>query len=356
MLENRNPKSKTSRLISSPSPDAGHEVAKRFSFERWYFDAISDDGREVLVLSFYDNYPFSPRYFDRRIGRGDDRMIRHPAVTFLYSVEGKIVMEAVNEWGVDHFVTSGSDANCSIGDSSFRVEKAGYGSGYIVRIDMITARRRRIQADLEWLSVESDSSGVSQSSESEVVVWNPVIPRSDVSGRIVRTGMRGRTRSIFHFRGTGYHDHIQNSQPFERSVDLRCWGRAHFSDITAMFQNVSYCDDVGNSAHIALVNRDGISTIPAKFIKHDTGSDGNLPSAYFNAEDGLSISVRAKMLLQRGFLEQRMLADVELSATDGSKRMSEGLIEHWHPSGLRNPLFRWITDLKIGRNGGSPYF
>ena len=264
-------------------------------------------------------------------------------------------MEAVNEWDGDHFAARSGEVNCAIGESSFKVEKAGYGSGYFVHIDVTTARRRHIEADIEWLSIESDLAAVPQSSKNEKVAWNLVAPRSDVSGRIVRTGVRGKTKTVVHFRGTGYHDHFQSFHPFQMSIASRCWGRAHFSDTTAVFQHIAYGDKADDASCIALVNEGQISATPSTFIRVDNGAEGRLPSANFVANDDLSISVRAKTSLQRGFFEQRMIADVELSMPDGSKRSTEGLIEYCRPGGLTNPLLRWMSDLKIGRNGGSPY-
>lgn len=356
MPDNRDANSAPTPFISSLAADAWHGVSDRYSFERWHFDALSDDGREALVISFYDNYPFSPRYLDRRTFTGDMRSDRHPAVTFLYAVDGKTVMEAVNEWDGDRFSASSGEVNCSIGDSTFRLEKSNYGSGYLVHIDVITARRRHIEADLEWVSIESDLFDLPQAAEKTDVAWNLVAPRSDVSGRIVRTGSRGKTKTVVHFRGTGYHDHFQSWRPFQSAIGSRCWGRAHFPDTTAVFQHIEYSDEPAEASCIALIKKGKIAVSPSSFIRLGNGADGKLPSADFIGQDGLSISVRSKTSLQRGFFEQRMIADIEISTSDGTQQTTEGLVEFCRPGGLTNPLYRWMSDLKIGRNGGSPYF
>src|SRR5688572_28157733 len=94
------------------------------AFESWHFDALSDDGREAIVINFNDNYPFSPRYF-RESKRGDASETaletRFPAVTLTYAVDGKTVLRAVNEFYSSEFSASPDGTACTIGKSSFRL-------------------------------------------------------------------------------------------------------------------------------------------------------------------------------------------------------------------------------------------
>src|SRR5688572_10615450 len=146
MLDKRDANPKISfPFISSLAADAWHGVTGRYSFERWHFDALSDDGREAIMLCFYDNYPFSRRYLDSRSVHKEDKERRHQAVTFMYSVDGKTKMEAVNEWDANRFQARTDDVTCSIGKSAFSIEKIRYGTGYLVHIDQMTARHRHIE-------------------------------------------------------------------------------------------------------------------------------------------------------------------------------------------------------------------
>src|SRR5512140_2730151 len=96
---------------SSTSDDVWHDDKGPDSFESWDFDVLSEDGRQALILSFYDNYPFSPRYYEvPRIPDGHikfDAGGKCPAVTLVYSVDEKIVLNAVNEFRTDEFVSKG---------------------------------------------------------------------------------------------------------------------------------------------------------------------------------------------------------------------------------------------------------
>src|SRR5215213_11544065 len=89
--------------IWSPKPNAK-------AYEWWYFDALSDDGRDAVVIIFLDNFIFSPRYNRKkgeaekgRKGENISRSETHPqpeipnpksnvpAVAFTYYRDGKSV-------------------------------------------------------------------------------------------------------------------------------------------------------------------------------------------------------------------------------------------------------------------------
>ena len=47
---------------SSVAADVWHPQKNPKAYEWWYFDALSDDGREAIVIIFLDNFIYSPRY------------------------------------------------------------------------------------------------------------------------------------------------------------------------------------------------------------------------------------------------------------------------------------------------------
>src|SRR5215218_6606564 len=47
---------------SSVSDDVWHPKRGTQAYEWWYFDALSDNGKDALVIIFLDNFIFSPRY------------------------------------------------------------------------------------------------------------------------------------------------------------------------------------------------------------------------------------------------------------------------------------------------------
>ena len=57
-------------------PDRYFDLRTPGAHEWWYFDAISADGRDVLVIIFYAGLPFDPSY-----GVVAIRHVRNPAST-----------------------------------------------------------------------------------------------------------------------------------------------------------------------------------------------------------------------------------------------------------------------------------
>ena len=59
-------------FTSSVAADVWTPKPNAKAYEWWYFDAISDDGRDAVVIIFLDNFIFSPRY-NRRKGEEEKR-------------------------------------------------------------------------------------------------------------------------------------------------------------------------------------------------------------------------------------------------------------------------------------------
>lgn len=330
------------------------------AFERWHFDALSDDGREVIIITFHDNFALSPRYFNQlnNTNGHSPSVKKFPAVSFTYSIDGKVILRAVNELPPDEFKTSDDGVGCSIGASSFRVDAASYGSGFMLGIDLMTARKRRIKAELEWLSIESGLSAGDDESEVSTASWNMVAPRSDVSGRISLIGRRGKLRRIVHFRGTGYHDHFQSRRPVTESVGSRFWGRAHFIDATAVFHYHETKDDICSKLFLirdGKVHERAVPDLENSFTRNRYGL--KLPERIsFLSSDNIRLRVKPIRAIQSGLFETKVLSEMTLMLRDGKPRITTGIAELISPERMRSRLFRWIEDMRIGKNGKGPIF
>src|SRR5438094_8466785 len=115
----------TDTFCSSVKTDAWSARSTEKAFEWWYFDALSDDGREAVVIVFADNYVFSPRYAAPAESSNQPPK-RFPAISFIYSVDGKQIFRTVNEYSDRHFRANTAVAECTIGESSFHVDAASY--------------------------------------------------------------------------------------------------------------------------------------------------------------------------------------------------------------------------------------
>jgi hypothetical protein len=344
-------------FCSSLKDDRWHDLAGPNAFESWHFDALSDDGRDALVIAFYDNYVLSPRFCANSSTPANviySGKHRFPAVSFVYAVDGKPILCSVNEFVEGDFRSSGPNG-CSLGGSSFRVDTAEYGSGFMVTVDMRTLGGRRIRAELEWLLIESDLRPPTASSSA---TWNVVAPRADVSGKIMLIGRRGKTRKTCQFRGTGYHDQVTSANVHYRDLSSRMWGRAHFVDSTVVFDRLGGSQDPAAPGKIYLIRDGEISDRDAACQASEPKRDRwglRIPGRMsFVSEDKIKLLVRPVTAFRSGFADVKMLSEIELDLGDGKYRKTVGITEFVDPRKLKSRLIRWVSDLRIGTEDRSP--
>jgi len=346
-------------VVSSVDETMRPRAAASGSFDCWHFDAISDDGSEAVVISFYNNYPFSPRYFASAQGLNGSGPVPTetvPAISFCYSRKGAAPLTAVSELCHDEYRVDGEISK--FGNSSFRIEEAEYGSGYMVNVEMLTRRKRKIVAQFEWLFVES-SMRAANSAEFESR-WNIAAPRADVSGRITLIDRRGKEQQVIHFRGTGYHDRFSSDRSLADAVGSRVWGRAHFVDCTAIFHSFGPDERLDGVSDIFLI-RDGefheqsTSREITNFAR-DRFALKTPRRLTFVSDDNIRLRIKPLRRVLCGFFEAKMLAEVNLMLRDGKPRRTLGLIEFAAPRRMKNRLLRLLNDLRVGKKGKSPLF
>ena len=347
---------------SSIASDVWHPKNKPEAYEWWYFDALSDDGSEAIVITFLDNYIFSPQYNSRAKDRtdaslhttnGHSSIKRFPAIAFVYYRDGKAVYRAISEYPSKEFQSDSDVPGCKIGKSSFRFEAAPYGTGYVISIDTKLGKNKRIKANFEWLSIESDF--VPQNREERVSghSWNLVAPRSDVTGKItVETKRDGNSDEII-FRGTGYHDHNLDDRWLPDT--LKSWqrGRVHFPDSTAVFYR--YLETESNEATTKLfIVRDG------KLSSNNAVSDAqefsrNLFRLKYPSRLQITDSKKTRLkikqsnLIESSFFYLRFLSEMTLSLGDGKPRKGIGITEHLAPKALKYRWLDWLTGVRIDK-------
>lgn len=345
--------------------DQLHISPPRSSCDYWHFDALSDDGSEAVIIRFYSNYPFSSRYFkhidnERGVLGLSDIYEQFPAVTFTYSVNGVPVLHTINEFeDLDLESAVGDGKQYSIGDSSFSVDETAYGSGYMVRVELSTALRRRLHAEIEWLSIETGVGSDAVNDAVPLAAWDLSVPRADVSGRITSVGRRGETRKVIHFRGTGYVDHVRGRRIGKGVEGPRCWGRAHFADSTVIFQHFGQKDEDETLADLFIVRDGTVKKLAAQCRTHEAVRDRSglkIPHAVTLSADGANLEVRPVKAVHTGLFEVHMLSEIKLTLDGDKPRHALGLIEFSDPSRMKNPVYRWLSDLRTGKHGRSPLF
>ena len=369
------------RFSSSVAADVWHPKPSREAFEWWYFDAISDDGRDVIVVIFLDNFIFSPRYnanqksedrsqksgenpkskiqsFDSKIENRKSKIQNQdsfPAVAFFYYRDGKPVYRAINEFPAASFSAGLEKPECRIGDNSFRFEAAPYGSGYVLSVNTDLKKDRRLQAEFEWLSIESDFTPEKPLPSCEAHCWNLVATRSDVSGKINVSDENGKLIDNRQFRGTGYHDHNYDNRWLPETVSDWQWGRAHFADATAVFYRYREIGEPDATTKLFVVRKGELRERDAiyeeqKLLRNVFGI--KYPKRLrFVSDDNIRLRVKQTKVIDQSFFYLRFLSEMTLTLRDGKPRKAVGITEYLAPKTLKYRWLDWLVNMRIGKNG-----
>lgn len=308
------------------------------AFRWWYFDALSDEGRDAVTVTFFDNYIFSPRY-----NSPNQPDAKFPAVVFSYYRNGKLKYRAIEEVTADDFEVWKDGDYCRVGRSSFSYNTAPYGTGYAVTVDAPLGKNRRIEVSLEWLNVEYGGSSATRAKHT----WRLASARSDVTGKITIRGKGGRIEDTISFRGSGCCEYESDSRPLHETTSGWQWGRAHFADATAIFCRT--LDEKENEARCDLY------VIKNEELRefHATCQQENLRRSFyltkypgrliFTTENGIKLKVKQARPLESNFYYERFLSEMTLTLRDGNPRKTVGISEQFSAKALSYKWLRWIS-------------
>jgi carotenoid 1,2-hydratase len=345
-------------FTSSVAADVWHPQKEDKSYEWWYFDALSDDGREAVVIIFLDNFIYSPRY-NRETTRiaGNKRC---PAVSFTYFRDGKVLYRSVTEFHYSDFRAAEDVPKCTIGESGFHFDSAEYGSGYSVKVNATLPGEKVVEAELEWLDVEADLTADVTEMRGGVHCWNMVSPRADVTGRITLKERSGRELNVHHFRGTGYHDHNLDNRWLARTVESWHWGRAHFADCTAVFFRFREAASEDATTKL-LVIRDGrMEDLEVQFDEQNYVRDKfglRYPSLLtLRSGNDIRLTVRPTEVIDSSFYFLRFLSEISIGLGGSTEHSTIGITEFIAPKSLKYRWLNWLSDIRTGKEGKSSYF
>lgn len=337
-------------VFSSLFPDTVERGTARGFSQWWYFDALSDNGEDAVIVDFLAT-PALSTDTNGREQEGNGLSIRKPTVSFEYYRKGKLLYRASCEYPPDQLSSDPALGICRIGDSHFELGSADYGSGYSLKLDLPMARGRRLKAGMEWLFIESDLLGREDDAVGEKSIWNVVAPRADVTGRFEVTDGNGRTVDTCHFRGSGYHDQRSGPANFLENFSTWTWGRIHFPDSTAIFL-AAECGDVSMSK--LLVVRDSTFRVRDAACLRQSPSHDRLGIKYdrhinVGSDDGLELIINRLKPLSSGMYMLRFICEMELRLRDGKPRKSLGISECISPKRLRRGWMTRLSGLFSGR-------
>jgi carotenoid 1,2-hydratase len=357
---------------SSLAADVWHPDSSPASYEWWYFDALSDDGRDALVVIFLAGFVFSPRYnraaaaahpADKHWHEMDERARRatpFPALAFCLYRDGRPHIRAINEYSPRDFDASPERPACHIGASRFVYDEAE--RRFRINLEEPLRGGRILRASLSWSIVEGDFEPGEESSGSDVEghEWNLVAPRCRVGGDLrVVEARTGRVLSLERFGGEGYHDHNRDRRWLPAAVASWQWGRAHFEKATAVFYSFR---EQGAAAPInklfivrdeRLVAADAI--LSTERHRRDLFGLRYPETVRLVASDGsTSLTARQRRVVDRSHFYLRFTGEATLEL-GGVTHRAPIIAEHLVPRALRWRSLDWLTDMRIGRRGRAAF-
>ena len=344
-------------FTSSIAADVWQPKSNPKAFEWWYFDALSEDGRDAVVIVFLDNFVFSPRY--NKSARTPNSKLQtpnsnFPAIAFTYYRDGKPKYRAINEFSPEEFSADINTPSCTLGDNFFRLESAPYGSGYMISINAVLRKNCRLKANFEWLSIESDflaNKPINTAAHS----WNLAVSRADVTGRITISDAAEKGVDVVHFRGTGYHDHNFDNRWLPETVSDWQWGRAHFADATAVFYRYKEIGEETATTKLFTIKNGELRHRDAIYEEQSFSRD-KFGIKYPNrlriiTDDNMRLRVKQTKIVDSSFFYLRFLSEMTLTLRDGKPRKAVGITEYLKPKALKYRWLDWLTNMRIGRNG-----
>jgi carotenoid 1,2-hydratase len=361
--EARASKAERLRFSSSIDGDAWHGEARSPAYEWWYFDALSLDGRDALVIIFLTNFVFSPRYNravmeSLRQPQTAHGIVSFPAVAVCFYRDGRPLFRALNEYAPDDFQADAMQPFCRIGQNSFRLIESGSETRYELNIETTLRRSRSLRARLEWHVKE----GNFVADEKEAVTddnahhWNMVAPRCEVSGEIELIERNAGRSHEYNFQGVGYHDHNRDARWMPATIAEWQWGRIHFPAATAVFYRYRERDQNEHSTRLHLIQNNSLAVHAPELMMNETrrhpfGIRYPRLLRFQAANENLTLNVRQRRVIDGSFFYLRFLSEATLETNGTQAQHAIGITEHLAPSTLSKRWLWWLINMRIGSNG-----
>lgn len=352
------------RFSSSIAGDVWHGEAHTPAYEWWYFDALSPDGRDALVIIFLTNFVFSPRYNRSVMESLREPQTPHsaasfPAVAVCFYRDGRPLFRALNEYAPDDFQADTMQPTCRIGRNTFRLVESDAETRYELNIETTLRRRRSLRARLEWRVTEGnffDDEKEAVTSDDDAHHWNMVAPRCDVSGEIALIERNAQRSHEYSFQGVGYHDHNRDARWMPATIAEWQWGRIHFPAATAVFYRYREHDQNQHSTRLHLIQNNSLAVHAPELTMTETrqhlfGMRYPRLLRFQAANESLILSVRQQRVVDSSFFYLRFLSEATLETNGAGTQHATGISEHLAPGALSKRWLWWLINMRIGSNG-----
>jgi hypothetical protein len=214
-------------------PDRFFNRTSPGAHEWWYFDAISDDGLDAIVLVWYAGLPFDPsygvgtlRHLKNPAKYPQPRALDHSAIGFSWYRQGKPIAYALNAFKADQFRHQPDPFSVEIATN--RVDRDD--QGYTLTIVTPSVEGRPIQASFRFQPAASTEPFERDLGTVEAP-HNWLLAASDC--RVEGKASFGGEEHVF--VGRGYHDHNAGAEDLSVAMKRWEWGRVHHGPFTEIY-------------------------------------------------------------------------------------------------------------------------
>ena len=323
--------------------------------EWWYFDAISDDGRDALVIVWYAGLPFDPEYGVGTLRHLKDparfpapKALDHCAIGFSWYRDGKTMAYALNAY-------RSGDFSCNA--QPWTVDVAGNhlirdSEGYVLDLDTPAVDGvHRINAKLGFRPVAGTEPLERDLGRPDAPhLWILAAADCRVRGRV---SIEGPRPMVLDFGGRGYHDHNAGSEELSRSMRRWRWGRVHAGGSTHVYYQAE--PRQGRSQSLGITCQNGRPEVIREDVNFDLKAwryhgfgirfDRELTTPTFRR--------RHRRCVDSGPFYLRWLSEfvVPASIEDAPHRSLHrlGLCELLDTRNMHHPLFNWMIPYRLKR-------
>lgn len=336
-------------------PDRFVNFGTAGSQEWWYFDAISSDGRDAIVIVWYASLPFDPEYGVQTLChlRNPSKFpapnpLDHCAIGIHWYRDGKTLAYALNGYKAEDF--RHQTAPFTVEVDSNRLERDQTGYQLTVETPALDGQSV-IKASFRFVPAASTvpfatDLGTPESRHE----WTLVAGDCQVTGHIE---INGPDANALNFEGRGYHDHNAGSEEIRLAMKTWGWGRVHVDTDTFVY----YFSDAkaGTRSDLVLKLRDGEPQLGQDYIIHAPWRKPTIFGLLYpgqvalipfdkNRREKPAVVVRMGKPVDAGPFYLRWVAEFTVNATHYL-----GITEWLETRNLHRPWFNWMIGYRLKR-------
>jgi carotenoid 1,2-hydratase len=312
------------------------------SYQWWYFDAQSDDGRFSIVAIYFVGGVFSALYADRLAAGIPAAPSDHPMLNFALYDRGRKKIWVFSEYPKESLTIRDPELDVGVGASSVKRERDG---SYTLEIeDNDFVARKLVKATVRFIP---QTPGLAPPefalSNDGRHFWGSPAPGCRVEFRSESHGLR--------FSGQGYHDVNLGTEPLHAGWRQWSWGRAHIEDETRIYYDAEAMN--GERTKLVLTGRNGRLSVE----RPESVADGQVLTPWLlrppkridaGALNGAVVSVETTKVLESSPFYQRQLS----AFTSGNVRV-QGIGEYVDLTRFARPAIRFMLRHRIYRRAST---